>query len=123
MMKMKKRVVSFMLLLSLLLSVSIGTNNVYAASEPENVSAYEESYEYNLKAEDILIRDPYIVVYEGKYYMYGTDGTNAFGGQMDSFPVWVSEDLENWAGPYTIFKNDGSFWADKQYWAVVSSNL
>ncbi|MEI3220245.1 MAG: family 43 glycosylhydrolase [Lachnoclostridium sp.] len=117
MMKMKKRVVSFMLLLSLLLSVSIGTNNVYAASEPENVSAYEESYEYNLKAEDILIRDPYIVVYEGKYYMYGTDGTNAFGGQMDSFPVWVSEDLENWAGPYTIFKNDGSFWADKQYWA------
>ena len=49
--------------------------------------------------------------------MYGTDGTNAFGGEMDNFPVWVSEDLENWAGPYIIYKNDGSFWADKQYWA------
>lgn len=55
MMKMKKRVVSFILLLSLLLSVSIGTNNVYAASEPENVSAYEESYEYMQNMLSVII--------------------------------------------------------------------
>ena len=36
---------------------------------------------------------------------------------MDSFYVYVSEDLENWAGPYTIYENDGSFWADSEYWA------
>lgn len=114
---MKKQIFVYLMLLSLLLSGSIGVTDVYAAESTENSSILEETYDYNLKTEDILIRDPYVVVHDGKYYMYGTDGTNAFGGQMDSFPVWVSEDLENWAGPYTIFQNDGSFWADSQYWA------
>ena len=115
-MKMRKRLLAFAMILTFMLSVSIGSQTIYAADAQLTVTE-EQAYNYNLKAEDILIRDPYIVVYEGKYYMYGADGPNAFGGQMDSFPVWVSEDLENWAGPYTIFKNDGSFWADKQYWA------
>lgn len=72
---------------------------------------------YTLKSEDIRIRDPFIVPYEGKYYMYGTDGENAFGGNMDHFYVYMSEDLENWAGPFTIYEKTDDFWADAQYWA------
>lgn len=67
--------------------------------------------------DEILIRDPYVVTYDEKYYLYGTDGENAFSGEMDSFHVYVSEDLNNWKGAYTIYENDGSFWADAQYWA------
>lgn len=70
-----------------------------------------------LSSEEILIRDPYVMTYDGKYYLYGTDGDTAFSGEMDSFHAYVSEDLENWEGPYTIYENDGSYWADAQYWA------
>lgn len=114
---MKKRIISLLLLLSLLFTGSAGCPDVSAMSESPDILTASESFVYDLKAEDIKIRDSYIVVYEGKYYMYGTDGTNAFGGQMDNFPVWVSEDLENWDGPFIVYENDGTFWADKQYWA------
>ncbi len=30
------------------------------------------SEEYPVKRENLLVRDPYILVYDGKYYMYGT---------------------------------------------------
>ena len=66
---------------------------------------------------EINIRDPFIITYEGKYYMYGTEGENAFSGHQNRFLVYVGEDLQTWEGPYTIYENDGSFWADKQYWA------
>lgn len=115
--KRKKYIGIVLGLYTFALAGAVITVNGGLDSEAIVVSAADEQYDYNLKAEDILIRDPYVVVYDGKYYMYGTDGTNAFGGEMDSFPVWVSQDLENWAGPYTIYKNDGNFWADEQYWA------
>ena len=45
-----------------------------------------------------------------------------YNHNMTSIPVSythldVYKRQENWAGPYTIFQNDGSFWADSQYWA------
>lgn len=86
---------------------------VYAA----DTATQEQVSAYTLKTADIPIRDPYVVVYEGKYYMYGTDGTNAFGGNMDKFMVYVSEDLKTWSEPYTIYQKEENFWADAQYWA------
>lgn len=80
-------------------------------------SASAASEDYPLRTEDILIRDPYILPYEGKYYMYGTDGATAFSGSMDRFLVWVSEDLEHWSEPHTIYEKTEDFWADAQYWA------
>ena len=38
-------------------------------------------------------------------------------GKADGFDVFVSEDLENWEGPFEVFHNDGTFWADHHYWA------
>ena len=29
----------------------------------------------------------------------------------------MSEDLENWSEPQVCFENDGTFWADRNYWA------
>lgn len=85
--------------------------------EISGVSSSSEDNAGMLSREEILIRDPYVMPYDGKYYLYGTDGDTAFSGEMDSFHVYVSEDLENWEGPYTIYENDGSYWADAQYWA------
>lgn len=68
------------------------------------------------KLNEIGIRDPYILLHENKYYMYGTRNTTAWG-DADGFDVYVSEDLHNWEGPIEIFHNGGTFWATQNYWA------
>ena len=69
-----------------------------------------------LKTADIHIRDPFVLVHEGKYYLYGTRGSTCWGSAT-GFDVYVGDDLENWSGPHACFENDGTFWADRNYWA------
>ena len=69
-----------------------------------------------MKRTDINIRDPFVLVHEGAYYLYGTRGATCWG-PADGFDVYVSRDLEDWDGPFVCFHNDGSFWADRNYWA------
>jgi len=69
-----------------------------------------------VKRTDIHIRDPFVLVHEGAYYLYGTRGATCWG-KADGFDVYVSTDMENWEGPHECFYNDGSFWADQNYWA------
>lgn len=69
-----------------------------------------------MKRSEINIRDPFVLVHDGLYYLYGTRGENCWG-PADGFDVYVSRDLENWDGPTVCFHNDGTFWADRNYWA------
>ncbi len=65
---------------------------------------------------DINIRDPFVLVKDGKYYLYGTRGetawTKAFG-----LDVYVSDDLDNWSEPHECFTLPEDFWADREIWA------
>lgn len=69
-----------------------------------------------MKSEDINLRDPFVLVSGGKYYLYGTRGETCWG-PADGFDVYVSEDRREWEGPFPCFQNDGTFWADRNYWA------
>lgn len=69
-----------------------------------------------MKRTDINIRDPFVLVHDGRYYLYGTRGASCWG-PATGFDVYVSDDLENWSEPIPCFENDGSFWADRNYWA------
>ncbi len=69
-----------------------------------------------MKTGDIPIRDPYILVYQGKYYMYGTRNKSVWG-KADGFDAYVSADLNLWEGPCEIFHRPDGFWADECYWA------
>lgn len=51
---------------------------------------------------DIHIRDPFILVHNGKYYMYGTRGAN-FGQGTGGVDVYIGTDLENWSDPIEVF--------------------
>lgn len=69
---------------------------------------------------DINIRDPFILPYDGKYYLYGTRAVNTWEKKsldVIGFDVYVSEDMENWSEPKEIFSYFDGFWGDRQYWA------
>ena len=70
-----------------------------------------------MKNSEINIRDPFVLVHEGKYYLYGTRGKNAFKGEEFGFDVYTGTDLENWEGPFEVFHRPEGFWSRKSYWA------
>ncbi len=74
-------------------------------------SALAAELEYPKKREDIGIRDPCILVSDGKYYMYGT------GVVWPGYGCYVSEDLENWSEPQRVYAFPEGHTADNDYWA------
>ena len=72
-----------------------------------------------MKREDIRVRDPFILLDNGVYYMYGTTNLKDGLDAKNIFSVYTSKDLEEFDGPYVIF--DGAkecFWATQDYWAA-----
>jgi len=72
-----------------------------------------------LKRKDIRIRDPFILPNKesNMYYLYGTTDENVWDGIGCGFNAYKSEDLIHWQGPYSVFRPDNEFWADRHFWA------
>ena len=68
--------------------------------------------EYPIKRENLQVRDPFVLAYEGKYYMYGTCLS-----QGEGYGCVVSEDLENWSEKIQIFSPDENFDGYADFWA------
>ncbi|MDD6284756.1 MAG: glycoside hydrolase family 43 protein [Firmicutes bacterium] len=69
-----------------------------------------------MKLSEIYIRDPFILPYDGRYYLFGTPGQYSWAGQ-DGFYCHISDDLENWSEPIHCFEAPDGFWATEHYWA------
>ena len=69
-----------------------------------------------MKCSDINIRDPFILAYEGTYYMFGTPGQFAWSG-AGGFWCYTSKDLVEWSDPIKCFTPPADFWADRNFWA------
>ena len=69
-----------------------------------------------MRTDEINIRDPFVLLHDDTYYLYGTRGSTCWG-EATGFDVYAGGDLENWDGPTPCFENDGTFWADRNYWA------
>lgn len=66
---------------------------------------------------DIVMRDPFVLPFEGKYYLFGTRSFTCWENHATGVDVYVSEDLENWSEPIEVLHKSEDFWADKCYWA------
>ncbi|WP_042456055.1 glycoside hydrolase family 43 protein [Neobacillus dielmonensis] len=68
---------------------------------------------------DIRIRDPFILVDQESrsYFMYGTTDQNVWEGNAVGFDAYKSGDLENWEGPFEVFRPSAVFWGDHHFWA------
>ncbi|MBR3107833.1 MAG: family 43 glycosylhydrolase [Clostridia bacterium] len=69
-----------------------------------------------LTTSEINIRDPFVLLEGDTYYMYGTRGATCWG-PATGFDVYTSGDLAHWSDGAPCFENDGTFWADRNYWA------
>lgn len=69
-----------------------------------------------MKTEEINIRDPYVLLEGGKYYLYGTRAATCWGA-AEGFDAYVSEDLREWEGPFEVFSKPEGFWGDLNAWA------
>lgn len=69
-----------------------------------------------MKTNEINIRDPYVLLHEDRYYLYGTRSESCWG-EAEGFDCYVSADRENWEGPVEVFHRPEGFWADRAYWA------
>lgn len=69
-----------------------------------------------MKNTEINIRDPFVLAENGTYYMYGTRAATCWMAAT-GFDCYVSEDMENWDGPYEVFRKPEDFWADMNCWA------
>ncbi|MBQ8026950.1 MAG: glycoside hydrolase, partial [Clostridia bacterium] len=58
-----------------------------------------------MKNRDIHIRDPFVLVHDGKYYMYGTRATD-FGTHVGGVDVYIGTDLENWSDPVEVLDSN-----------------
>ena len=74
-----------------------------------------------MKLNEINIRDPFILTEGGKYYMYGTRAKYTWGDYGEpkdfGFDVYVSEDLENWSEPISVFEYYDGFLGTLNFWA------
>lgn len=73
-----------------------------------------------MRLTDINVRDPFILTYGNKYYLYGTRAIHTWTQEKKQgygFDVYESTDLENWEGPKSIFENSDTFWGEYQFWA------
>ena len=69
-----------------------------------------------MKLQDIHIRDPFILLEGGRYYLYGSRGNEAWG-KATGLDVYESNDLVSWSGPSVVFTPPEGFWADMHFWA------
>ena len=58
---------------------------------------------------DIYIRDPFVLPWQGRYYLYAA--------RYPTFVVRTSTDLTNWSEPRVIFERPADFWSDRDFWA------
>ena len=65
-----------------------------------------------MKLDDIYVRDPYILLYEGIYYLYSKISVDA-----REFVVYRSRNLTDWSEPKTVFKPKDDFWGKYDFWA------
>lgn len=73
-----------------------------------------------MKNTEINIRDPFVLAENGTYYMYGTRAATCWMAAT-GFDCYVSEDMENWDGPYEVFRKPEDFWADMNCWGSGST--
>ena len=70
-----------------------------------------------MKADEINIRDPFVFVEDGTMYLVGTTTIREGKKRIHGFLGYSSKDMENFEGPFLLFKACKGFWGKVDFWA------
>ena len=70
-----------------------------------------------MKTGDIQMRDPFVYVENGTYYLYGSTDTDIWRGSGCGFTAYKGHDLENWQKIGNVFDKPETFWGTDNFWA------
>ncbi|MDR1149139.1 MAG: glycoside hydrolase family 43 protein [Spirochaetaceae bacterium] len=77
-----------------------------------------------MKTSDIQMRDPFVFVEDGCYYLFGSTDKDIWKSAGVGFDVYRSaggldgfDDLDDFEGPFPTFRPPPHFWSDKNFWA------
>ena len=88
--------------------LAILTMTFSACKAPSKEKEVKEETAFEVESKHLPIADPYILVYNNKYYAYGT--------HTDGFGVFISDDLVHWKrGPMVLTPENT--WGTRWYWA------
>ena len=87
----------------LLLCILLVCNGKSGAMEKEGNNAPEKKV--SVESDRLPIADPYVMLYNNKYYAYGTGGTT----KGEGFACFSSDDLKNWNQRFTISNRKRNF--------------
>ena len=99
----------------LLLCILLVCNGKSGAMEKEGNNALEKKV--SVESDRLPIADPYVMLYNNKYYAYGTGGTT----KGEGFACFSSDDLKNWKREGQALSAADSygkwgFWAPEVYY-------
>lgn len=66
---------------------------------------------------EIQIRDPFVAVDAGRYWLFGSTDANIWSGPGTGFDCYSSTDLSRWEGPVEAFSPPPGFWGTQEFWA------
>jgi GH43 family beta-xylosidase len=70
-----------------------------------------------MRTSDIQIRDPFVVLEDGVYYLFGTTDKNPWNSGV-GFDVYTSAGgLDGFEGPFPAFRPASYFWSELNFWA------
>jgi beta-xylosidase len=67
---------------------------------------------------DIQIRDPYILLDNNRYYLFGSTDKDIWHSPGVGFDMYISQgSLNEFDGPFPCFRHSKDFWSQKNFWA------
>ncbi len=71
-----------------------------------------------MRISDIQIRDPFVVLDDDTYYLFGSTDKDIWKGPGTGFDVYVSGGaLDEFDGPFPAFRPRPDFWSETNFWA------
>ena len=70
-----------------------------------------------MKLDEIQIRDPFVFVEDGKYYLYGSTDTDIWRSKGVGFTCYVSRDLREFECLGNVFDRPQGYWGKINFWA------
>ncbi|GHV81916.1 glycosyl hydrolase family 43 [Spirochaetia bacterium] len=71
-----------------------------------------------MRISDIQIRDPFVVLEDNTYYLFGSTDKDIWKSRAVGFDFYTSNaDLTSFEGPFPAFRPAADFWSETNFWA------